>query len=163
MRGSGSRDEWTRRAAFLTTPFGKPAGYLPLAAKASRDLFREGRREAAATIAGTAALAALLPVLLDRLMPRRLPPRERGEPSKQSYPSGHALQTAALAVAGGYVIYRERLSLRWASALGLGSVAAGAGRLLLDRHWTSDVIGGYFVGVSLGALTSAAYEYTLTS
>jgi membrane-associated phospholipid phosphatase len=162
LRGSGSRDDWTRRAAWVTTPLGKPLGYLPVAAKVSRELFREGRREAAATVAGTAALAALVPLLLDRMMPHRPPPPERDEPGKQSYPSGHALQTAALAVAGGYVMYRERLGWRWMSALGLGSMAAGAGRLLLDRHWTSDVIGGYFIGTSLGALTSAAYEYQLT-
>lgn len=137
-------------------------GYLPAAAKASRDLAKAGRPEAAATIAGTAVLAALVPLVLDHVLPRRLPPWERKEPSKHSYPSGHALQTAALAVAGSYVVYRERIGLRWAGALGFGSMAAGLGRLLLDRHWTSDVIGGYFMGTTLGALTSAAYEYQLT-
>lgn len=162
LRDSGSRSEWVRAAAWTTTPLGKPKGYLPVAAKTTHQLLKEGRREAAATIAGTAVLAALVPLVLERVLPRRFPPAERKEPSKQSYPSGHALQTAALAVAGSYVAYRERLGLRWASALGFGSVAAGLGRLLLDRHWTSDVIGGYFVGTSLGALTSAAYEYQLS-
>jgi membrane-associated phospholipid phosphatase len=40
----------------------------------------------------------------------------------------------------------------------LASIAAGAGRLLLDRHWTSDVIGGYCAGIALGATGAGLYE-----
>jgi undecaprenyl-diphosphatase len=92
-------------------------------------------------------------------MRRRSPPPERHEPSKQSYPSGHALQTSAMALTTGYVLLREGLAPRWSLApLGLASLAAGAGRLLLDRHWTSDVLGGYLAGVALGASCAGVYE-----
>jgi undecaprenyl-diphosphatase len=101
----------------------------------------------------------LLPLVLDRVMKRRAPPPERHEPSKASYPSGHALQTSAVAVATSYVLLREGVAPRWSVApLGLASLAAGAGRLLLDRHWTSDVAGGYLAGVSLGATCAGIYE-----
>jgi membrane-associated phospholipid phosphatase len=41
---------------------------------------------------------------------------------------------------------------------GLASLAAGASRLLLNRHWTSDVIGGYCAGIALGATCAGMYE-----
>jgi len=148
-----------RTAALSTTPLGKWWGYVPPSLLTASRLQRQGRTVAALTVVGTAISAALLPVALDRLMKRRLPPPERHEPSKQSYPSGHALQTSAMAVSTGYVLLREGLGPRWSVApLGLASLAAGAGRLLLDRHWTSDVLGGYFAGVALGATCAGVYE-----
>jgi undecaprenyl-diphosphatase len=111
------------------------------------------------TVAATATVAALLPKVLDRTLQRRLPPVERHDPSKQSYPSGHALQASAMALTTGYVLYREGVGPRWLGApLGLAALGAGAGRLLLDRHWTSDVIGGYCAGVALGAAAAGLYE-----
>jgi undecaprenyl-diphosphatase len=95
---------------------------------------------------------------------RRLPPRERGEPWEQSYPSGHALETSALAVTSGYVLIREELATPWAgSPLSLASLASGLGRLWLDRHWTSDLLGGYCAGISFGATCAGIYELARTS
>ena len=54
---------------------------------------------------------------------------------------------------------REGLAPRWSLApLGLLPLATGAGRLVLDRHWTSDVLGGYCAGVALGATCAGVYE-----
>lgn len=148
-----------RRVALGTTPLGKWWGYLPPALLTANRLERQGRKIAATAVAGTAVSAALLAPLLDRLMKRRLPPTERRDRSKQTYPSGHALQTSAVAVATSYVLLREGFAPRWLVApFGLASLAAGAGRLLLDRHWTSDVVGGYFAGVALGATSAGLYE-----
>jgi membrane-associated phospholipid phosphatase len=64
-----------------------------------------------------------------------------------------------VAVATSYVLLREGLAPRWSVApFGLASLAAGAGRLVLDRHWTSDVIGGYCAGIALGATCAGVYE-----
>ncbi len=159
LRIDSSHPNALRNAALSTTPLGKWWAYLPPSLATARRLQRQGRTAAALTVAGTAVSAALLPLLLDRLLQRRSPPPERHEPSKQSYPSGHALQTSAMAVTTSYVLLRERLAPRWSVApLGLASLAAGAGRLLLDRHWTSDVVGGYFAGVALGATSAGLYE-----
>jgi membrane-associated phospholipid phosphatase len=57
------------------------------------------------------------------------------------------------------VLLREGLWPRWSVApLSFASLAAGAGRLLLDRHWTSDVVGGYFAGIAWGATCAGVYE-----
>jgi membrane-associated phospholipid phosphatase len=148
-----------RRVALSTAPLGKWWAYIPPSLLTATRLKGQGRTAAALTVASTAVSAALLPLLLDRVMSRRLPPPERREPSKQSYPSGHALQTSAVAVATSYVLLREGLGPRWSVApIGLAPLAAGAGRLLLDRHWSSDLLGGYFAGIALGATCAGVYE-----
>jgi len=146
-------------AARSTTPAGKWWGQVPATFLTAAKLLKNGRRAAAITIATTSVAAALLPLLLDRVSVRRLPPPERGEPNKQSYPSGHALQSSALALTTAYVMHREQLaSPKWLTSLGPLSLATGVGRLLLDRHWASDVLGGYCAGIALGAGSSGLYE-----
>lgn len=142
-----------------TAPVGKWWGHLPAALLTAAKLLKADRRAAAVTLAGTSAAAALLPVLLDRISVRRSPPPERDDSSKQSYPSGHALQTSALALTTAYVMHRERLAApKWLASLGPLSLATGLGRLLLDRHWASDVLGGYCAGIALGAGSAGLYE-----
>ena len=158
-KGDGGRARVFDKAARATTPLGKWWAQVPLSLTAARRLQRAGRGAGALTLVGTAVGAALLSVGLDKLLRHRLPPPERGEPSEQSYPSGHALQTSALAIATGYVLQREGLARGWSVApLGMASVAAGAGRLFLDRHWTTDVLGGYCAGVAFGATCAGIYE-----
>jgi membrane-associated phospholipid phosphatase len=147
-----------RAAALGTTPLGKWWAYIPPSLTVARRLQRRGRTAGAITVGATAFVAAILPPLLDRVMKRRLPPPERRS-SKQSYPSGHALQTSALGLTTSYVLVREGMASGWSAApFGLASLAAGAGRLLLDRHWTSDVVGGYCAGIALGATCAGLYE-----
>jgi undecaprenyl-diphosphatase len=148
-----------RRAALTTTPLGKWWGYLPPALATARRLQGKGRSAAALTVAGVSVAAALMPPLLKRVLPPRLSPPERGRLSHHCYPSGHALQTSAVALATSYVLTREGLASRWSLApFGLTSLAAGVSRLVLDRHWTSDVIGGYCAGIALAAAGVGLYE-----
>jgi membrane-associated phospholipid phosphatase len=149
-------------AARGTTPLGKWWGQLPAALVTAKGLQKRQRTAAALTVVGSSIGGILLSEILDRLMRHRQPPPERGEPAKQSYPSGHALQSSALALTTGYVLWREGLAPKWSAApLSALSAAAGAGRLLLDRHWTSDVIGGYCAGIALGATCAGCYELAL--
>jgi membrane-associated phospholipid phosphatase len=159
VRGHGRRAELVRVAAQGSAPLGKWWAYLPGSLFTSFELLRRRRGAGAFAVAGAAVGAALLPPLVDRTLSKRRPPPERGEPSVQSYPSGHALQTSAVALATSYVLWRERLGPRWAAApLSIASLTAGAGKLLLDRHWTSDLLGGYCAGVAWGAACAGAYE-----
>lgn len=159
LRIDSSYPRALRKVALSTAPLGKWWAYVPPSLLTASRLQRRGRTAAAITVAGAAISAALLPSLLDRLLKQRSPLPERREPARQSYPSGHALQTSAMALTTSYVLLREGLAPRWSVApLGLASLAVGAGRLLLDRHWTSDVVGGYFAGVALGATCAGVYE-----
>jgi undecaprenyl-diphosphatase len=79
---------------------------------------------------------------------------------KPSFPSGHALESTAVALTTAYVISREDI-LPPIAAFGVAGAIAGAatlGRLVLDRHWVSDVIGGTLLGIAVAAGCAAAYE-----
>jgi membrane-associated phospholipid phosphatase len=128
-------------AALSTAPLGKWYAHVPAVLLTSHRLWKRNRTVGALTLIGASLGAAGLSRILDRALAQRSPPPERGEPWQQSYPSGHALETSAVALTSSYVLQRERLvSAGPLSLLGLASAAAGAGRLIRDRHWTSDVV-----------------------
>lgn len=61
-----------------------------------------------------------------------------------------------------YLASRERL-VDWRLALGPGAVVgplAGLDRVYLDRHWVTDVVGGWLAAISLAALSAGVYELT---
>lgn len=157
--GSGDVANATRFAARAATPLGKWWGYVPASLAVSLRLLRAGRSTAAFTVAGSALGAALLPPALERALPHRSPPPKRGAPAVQSYPSGHALQTSAVALTTSYVLWREELvpSATFVP-LSAASLVAGLSRFVLDRHWTSDLLGGYLAGVAFGAACAGGYE-----
>jgi membrane-associated phospholipid phosphatase len=78
-----------------------------------------------------------------------------------SFPSGHAATSAAVMVTLCYVLARERL-ISWPAAIAIGGTVpliVGLTRLYLDVHWTTDVVGGWAVGLMVAALSAALYEY----
>jgi len=77
-----------------------------------------------------------------------------------SFPSGHATMSAAVMVSLCYVLAREKI-ISWPSAIILGGtvpLVVGLSRLYLDVHWTTDVVGGWTVGLFVAALSAALYE-----
>jgi membrane-associated phospholipid phosphatase len=151
-----------RMVADATGPIGKWYVYVPAAAAGAAALARDRRYPAAVTIAGVAISAAGLGPILDRVHAHRTPPpgKARKQPAAQSFPSGHALETTAVALAAAWIVAREKLApvgvvAPVAAALALVS---GLGRIVLDRHWLTDGAAGYIGGIALGALTAGAYE-----
>ena len=167
------RNAVVRRAAELVDPIGAPWGHGPAAllvaalllARARRGRgprarrARRGARAGAAAIVGASAAAALLSRGFERWIEPRQPPPGRHKPSEPSFPSGHALESAAVALAAGWVLSRERLAPGAALLPPLIAVplVSAFAKLYLDRHWLSDAVGGWAAGIGVGATAAAAY------
>jgi len=150
----------TRIAAEAIGPLGKWWGQIPLAAAVSTVTWRRRGPRAALPIATASAAAASLAWALEHAMRPRTPPPGRHSPTEPAFPSGHALQTSALAWTSAYVMLREQLGSRSAvipMAVAL-PVASGLAKLYLDKHWFTDVMGGYVLGATLAAVAAAGYE-----
>jgi len=78
-----------------------------------------------------------------------------------SFPSGHATASTAVLVTLAYVLAREGLlSHEVALLVGFfGPLLVGLSRIYLDVHWTTDVLGGWGLGLVVAALSAAAYEH----
>jgi membrane-associated phospholipid phosphatase len=85
-----------------------------------------------------------------RLMGKRTP----------SFPSGHAARVSAVAGLIGYAAVVEGLARpRVVVPLGVAaSLASGGGRLVNERHWATDIVGGWGLGVAVAALCALWYE-----
>jgi len=82
-----------------------------------------------------------------------------------AFPSGHAATSAAVMVTLCYVLARERI-ISWPVAIVIGGIVpfiVGVTRLYLDVHWTTDVVGGWTVGLFVAAMSAALYERLRTS
>jgi undecaprenyl-diphosphatase len=82
-----------------------------------------------------------------------------------AFPSGHAATSAAVMVTLCYVLARERI-ISWPVAIVIGGIVpliVGLTRLYLDVHWTTDVVGGWTVGLFVAAMSAALYERLRTS
>ena len=154
----------TRKAvAGATGPIGKEWVHAPVALATAAWMWRRGTgvRPAAVPVLASAASEALNRVCSTKLR-HRPPPPGRHDPMNPSFPSGHSLETAAVALATAHVLTREGLvSPRVALPVALVvPLLSGAGRLSLDRHWGTDVLGGWLLGVSVAATCAALYELT---
>lgn len=123
---------------------------------------RRARRLAlwiAATMIGGAVISTMLKTAVGRARPAFAHPVATA--SGASFPSGHAF-TATLGA--GVVLLtvlpllpRRSRALAWLPAA-LVPLAVGYSRLALGVHWTSDVVGGWVLGIGLLAGTTAAFE-----
>ena len=78
-----------------------------------------------------------------------------------AFPSGHVAGAAAVATLLSYVSWRRRKAMRYVIPVAAMIVALMAmSRVYLDRHWTSDTLGGGLIGMALGFACAALYEWT---
>jgi membrane-associated phospholipid phosphatase len=159
-----------REAAEAAAPIGKWKMYLPaavltagcVAGLRARSRAGSGAHSAffgAAAIVVSAAAAALINKRLDAL-PQPVAPPGRPSPDHPVFPSGHAFGTSAVALTAAYVLTREELAgaaVAFPVALTV-PIASSLGRMMEEKHWLSDVIGGHVAGLTLASLTCAAYE-----
>ena len=148
--------------AEATGPVGKEWLHVPVAAGISLYLGSRTRMPRALIPALSAVTAEALTRALERTLPHRPPPPGHPDRHKPSFPSGHALETTAVAFTTAYVLAREHLlapQRGFTVAAGLSSASA-LGRLYLDRHWGSDAVAGALLGISMASAYAALYEMT---
>jgi membrane-associated phospholipid phosphatase len=141
-------------------PLGKEWFHAPVALGITAWLWRRGRGRRSVVPLVASASAELVNRVCERWLHIRRPPPGQSKRHKPSFPSGHALETTAVALASSYVLVRERLVPPMGSAIAAVCLAAasGGGRLYLDRHWGSDAAGGYLLGIGIASTCGAAYE-----
>lgn len=158
-----------REVARAVAPVGKWYTYLPMALGASAGILAapgpRGGRAWRARGAGVGAVllaasaATLLNPRLDDWLPQPPPPPGHRR-DKAVFPSGHAFGPGTVALATAYVLSREGLArpaAAFPAALAVPLLAAG-GRVLEEKHWASDVVGGLLGAATLASACLAAYE-----
>lgn len=131
------------------TWLGSLALLLPLAGLKAWHLFRAGRRRESAFILLALLSASALGHLVKLWVARPRPELFAAGlpmPEDWSYPSAHAMQVTAAALA--WFLVSTRRQAIWAVALGLVVTGVGLSRIYLQVHFPSDVIAGTLASAS---------------
>ena len=150
----------TRRTLAVFSPLGKDLAHAPFSIGVAAYAWHRGAGAAALALPLASVMAAAVSRTFEHTMPHRSPPPGRHSPSEPSYPSGHSLRTMAIALTSAHVLTRERLVpatavLPIAVAV---PIVSGVSRLYFDRHWGTDVFGGWLAGITIASICATVYE-----
>ena len=125
-------------------------------------LHRTGRRDAAVAIGITPVIAAIAGESFSTFLHQRNPPdagdSPHGEVKEPSFPSGHTTGVTAEALAVAVILWNEDLAPpRVLGALIAWPLLVGVTRVYRDRHWMSDILGGWAAGLTVAAASSLIY------
>jgi membrane-associated phospholipid phosphatase len=150
------------KLALVITWVGSPAVMVLLAVAAGVWFYGRGGTSKAGVVIAAPAIGGLLSGVIKVLFGRVRPAGAALFNEKSfSFPSEHAATSAAVVVTLCYVMAREGM-ISWTTAIVVGGgipLIVGLTRVYLDVHWTTDVIGGWAVGLFVAALSAALYEY----
>ncbi len=155
---------WLRRPLRLVEDVFQTWGVVVIALLIVGLLLLRGYRRAAAFTTGVVAVAIVAYTVLKGLVGRDRPPWQdpAGLARTMSFPSGHATMIAAL---GGVlvvlvVMFVRRANVRRTAYVAIAALVllVGSDRVLLGRHYPSDVVGGYLLGAGLVLLAIALYN-----
>jgi membrane-associated phospholipid phosphatase len=155
---------WTH-VMFKVSWFGTGIVVAPVALLVTIVLCGVGRARLAACFVVVVVGAPLLGTIAKTVV-RRSRPHVGGSPAHPhawSYPSGHAVEVAALWVVLGIIVVVLTRSTRlrtfvWALAA-VVIVAVGVSRVYLGVHWTTDVLAGWTVGTVWAVGASWAFGW----
>ncbi len=143
---------------------GYPGFYFPATALLIALLRRRGARGTGALIVASVggwAIHRFIKLFTHRRRPESMTGRSN---ELEAFPSGHTSATTAIATTVAFVLARQQLaSLPVATLIAVAiPMTIGAGRVLADEHWATDVIGGWIGGVGVAALAAIAFEHAST-
>ena len=140
------RTPWLTRVAVIVTALGSNAVIAAVSGLAAVILLSLRDRTRALQIpaasAGAWILMSVVKDLVQRPRPSVIP--KLVEVSGFSYPSGHALLTAATYLTIGLIVGRRAIFVVLAAVVAI----VGATRVYLGVHYPSDVAGGFSLGVA---------------
>jgi undecaprenyl-diphosphatase len=148
---------WLKESMVETSALGSITVLTALTATAAGGLLIAGKRRHAAITVGVFAGALALSEGLKNLFKRSRPPPEyrAGAAVNESFPSGHALLSAASFLSLGLLFAHrtKTTALRGFAILTGAATAAAVGfsRVFLGVHWANDVIGGWAAGSAWAA------------
>ena len=149
--------KWLKEGLTETSALGGIAVLAGLTAVTSGGLLLAGKRREALLTAGVFAGALVLSEGLKNLFKRSRPPPEyrAAEAVNESFPSGHALLSAATFLSLG-ILFAQGAKGTALRAFGLvagatTAAAVGFSCVFLGVHWTNDVLGGWAAGSAWAA------------
>lgn len=161
-------DSTVHEAAEAVKKVGKWYTYIPGATLASAGVLAAPGRErdwrsrgvGAGAVMLAAAVATALNPTFDKVLPQPPAPPGHPDPNKPVFPSGHAFGPTTIAFGAAYVLSREEIAhpaVAFPVAAVVPLLTAGP-RMLVQKHWLSDVAGGVLGGIAVAAACLAGYE-----
>jgi membrane-associated phospholipid phosphatase len=153
-------------AARAVTHLGDPTVVTAIAVVAAVGCWFTGRRRDAAYLLAVRAAAVVLGFALKEVVARSRPSLAHpvANASGYSFPSGHALGSAALyaslAVVVSGAVRRRDVRIAVTSAAVVVSLAVAASRVLLGVHFPSDVLAGFVLGLAIAFLGRSAEPHS---
>lgn len=151
----------TKRHAKSLGPLGKTWLHLPITGGvAAYLLLKKKGADSAVTVMTSALAASAVSDAFEKFLPRRHAPWGRFEFTEPSFPSGHALRASTVSLVTAYVLVRENVGNREIHVPVALSVPLSTAlhALYFDRHWATDIIGGWLGAAALGSACAAGYE-----
>jgi undecaprenyl-diphosphatase len=149
--------KWLKEGLTETSALGGITVLAGLTAATAGGLAIAGKRREALLTAGVFVGALMLSEGLKNLFKRSRPPAEyrAAEAVNESFPSGHALLSAATFLSLG-ILFAQGAKGTALRAYGLAAgattaAAVGFSRVFLGVHWTNDVLGGWAAGSAWAA------------
>ncbi|MBI1686424.1 phosphatase PAP2 family protein [Caulobacter hibisci] len=149
--------KWVKESLTETSALGGVTVLAGITAVTAGGLAISGKRREALLTVGVFTGALVLSEGLKNLFKRSRPPAEyrAAEAVNESFPSGHALLSAATFISLGILFAQGARStaLRtFGLTVGAATAAAvGFSRIFLGVHWTNDVLGGWAAGSAWAA------------
>jgi undecaprenyl-diphosphatase len=149
------------KIAYIATWIGSPTVMVIVAIAAGAWFYHSRGHSKAGVVVAAPATGGLLSGGLKLLYGRARPAGAAIFNERTfAFPSGHAATSAAVMVTLCYVLARERI-ISWPVAIVIGGsvpLVVGLTRIYLDVHWTTDVVGGWAIGLLVAAMSAALYE-----